>query len=102
MTDWSEEESEALLAKHSLSRTGVQVKLDKGFEPGDYCVYIEYRGLAERVGFTSARKQALEYASRLHGHLADTEGYAIGAIDDASHSGDARRQRDLECSFLSF
>jgi hypothetical protein len=30
------------------------------------------------------------------------EGFSIGAIDDASHSGDHRRKRDLECSFLSF
>lgn len=40
MTDWGEEESEALLGKHSLGRTGVQVKRDKGFEPGVYCVYV--------------------------------------------------------------
>lgn len=73
MTDWGEEESEALLAKHSLGRAGVQVKLDKGFEPGDYCVNLEYRGLADGVGFTAARRQALDYASRLHGQLAGVD-----------------------------
>ena len=44
----------------------------------------------------------LDYAARLYEQLAGTAGYAIDDIDDASHSGDPRRKRDLERSFLSF
>src|SRR5690348_11675816 len=102
MTDWSDEQSEGLLAEHRLGRMGVQVKLDKGFKRGDYCVYVEYQELADRIGFTAARRLALDYASRLNRHMADTEGFAVGTIEDASHSDDPRRKRDLECSFLAF
>ena len=102
MTGWNEEESYQSLAKHRLGRSGLLVKLDRGFEPGVYGVCIEYHGLSDRVGFTAARRQALAYASRLHGQLAGTEGYAIDAIEDDSRSGGPGRKRDLECKFLYF
>ena len=99
--DWSEDESETL-AEHRLGRSDLLVKLDRGFEPGVYGVTIEYHSLSDRVGFAAARRQALDYAARLHGQMARTEGYAIDDIDDASQSGDPRRKHDLECRFLYF
>jgi hypothetical protein len=102
MTGFDEEESYESLTEHRLGRSGLLVKLDRGFEPGVYGVCIEYNGLADRVGFTAARRQALDYASRLHEQLARTTNYAIDDIEDASHSGDPRCKRDLACSFLSF
>ena len=99
--DWSEDESETL-AEHRLGRSDLVVKLDRGFEPGVYGVTLEYQSLSDRVGFAAARRQALEYAARLHGQMARTEGYAIDDIDDASQSGDPRRKHDLECRFLYF
>ena len=99
--DWSEDESESL-AEHRLGRSDLLVKLDRGFEPGVYGVTLEYHSLSDRVGFAAARRQALEYAARLHGQMARTEGYAIDDIDDASQSGDPRRKHDLECRFLYF
>ena len=61
MTDWSDEESYESLAKHRLGRSGLLVQLDRGFEPGVYGVCLEYHGLAEQIGFTEARRQALDY-----------------------------------------
>ena len=100
--DWDEEAAQALLAAQRLGQTGLEVKLDKGFDPGVYVVTVEYGEAAQRVGFTAAKRQALDYAARLYEQLAGTAGYAIDDIDDASHSGDPRRKRDLERSFLSF
>jgi hypothetical protein len=99
-----EEDSEgsSLLTEHRLGRTGLVVKLDKGFEQGVYCVWIEYDGLADQVGFSAARRQALDYTARLRGQLARMARYDIEDIEDASQSGDGRRKRDLESTFLSF
>lgn len=102
MTGLDEEESYESLAEHRLGGSDMLVKLDRGFEQGVYGVCIDYGPLAARVGFTAARRQALDYASRLHGQLNRTEGYAIDDIDDASRNGGPGRKRDLECSFLSF
>ncbi len=102
MTEWSEEESYESLAIHRLGRSGLLVKLDRGFKPGDYGVCIEYPVLGDKIGFTAARRQALDYASRLHGQLAGTAGYAIDAIEDGSRNGGPGRKRDLESQFLYF
>jgi hypothetical protein len=102
MTGLGDEESCEVLAEHRLGRTGLRVKLDKGFAQGVYCVYVEYEERADRIGFTAAREQALDYCSRLRVQLAGTEGYRFGGTEDASGSGDPRRRRDLECTFLSF
>jgi hypothetical protein len=101
MTGLDEEESYQSLAEHRLGRSGLLVKLDRGFEEGVYGVCIEYEGLADRVGFSAARRQALDYAGRLRGQLDGAAGYATGAIEDASRSGDPRRKRDVEATFLS-
>ncbi|MCI0456870.1 MAG: hypothetical protein L0Z62_07825, partial [Gemmataceae bacterium] len=79
----------------------LQVKLDKGFEDGTYCVYLEYDGLAADKGFRSAHKTATAFAALLQEQLGQFDGYAVGAIEDASRSGDPRRKRDLECTFLA-
>jgi len=99
--DGGEEFCEAL-TEHRLGRTGVQIKLDKGFAEGVYCVYVEYDRLAERVGFEAARREAMQYGALLKEQLGRTAGYALGDTEDASRSGDKRRRRDLECTFLSF
>ena len=99
--DWSDDESETL-AEHRLGRSDLLVKLDRGFEPGVYGVTVDYHSLSDRVGFAAARRQALDYATGLHRQLVRAEGYAIDDIDDASHSGDPRRKRDLECRFIYF
>jgi hypothetical protein len=103
MTDDGEGEPSELLAEQRLSRGGLQVKLDKGFEEGMYCVYIEFDDLAARVGFAAARRMAGEYCDLLKSELRRSRGYALlGKTEDFSRSGDARRKRDLEATFLSF
>lgn len=102
MTEWSDEESCESLAEHRLGRSDLLVKLDRGFKPGDYGVCIEYHGLGDMVGFTEGRRQALDYAARLHRQLAGTAGYAIDAIEDGSRNGGPGRKRDLESRFLYF
>jgi hypothetical protein len=102
MTDWSDEEPYESLATHRLGRSGLLVKLDRGFEPGVYGICIEYRGLADKIGFTAARRQALDYAARLHRQLAGLAGYALDAIEDDSRNGGPGRKRHLENQFLYF
>lgn len=102
MADQGGEESYESLVEYRLGRSDMVVKLDRGFEPGVYGVCIEYAPLAEQIGFTAARRQALDYARRLHRHLAGTTGYAIDAIEDDSRSGGSGRKRDLECRFVYF
>lgn len=102
MTEWSAEEPYQSLAEHRLGRSDLLVKLDRGFEQGVYGICIDYGLLAERVGFTAARRQALDYAVRLHGQLTRVEGYAIDDIEDDSRDGGPGRKRDLECRFLLF
>jgi hypothetical protein len=101
MTELGEEEEYAPLVEHRLGRTGLVAKLDKGFEKGVYCLYVEYAGLADGIGFKAARRQALAYCSRLQMQLASTEGYRLGTLEDPSESNDPRRKHDLENTFLS-
>src|SRR5689334_22380815 len=89
-----EEESFEVLAEQPHPPMGLRVKLDKGFESGVYCVWIEYELLAERIGFAAAE--------RLYEQMGRMAGYRLDVIKDYSHSGDPRRKRDLENTFLSF
>jgi hypothetical protein len=98
----AEEESFEVLAEQPHPPPGLRVKLDKGFESGVYCVWVEYDPLAERVGFEAARRKALAYAQRLHEQMGRLAGYRLCGIEDFSRSGDPRRKRDLEHTFLSF
>jgi hypothetical protein len=103
MTDLGrEDESHEAMVNQRLDRTGLLVKLDKGFRPGDYCVFVEYDELAGRVGFTAARHLALDYCARLRRQLAGAAEYGLGQIEDSSRTGDPHRKRDLEMTFLSF
>lgn len=97
-----EGEAETLLADHRLDRLGLRVKLDKGFAAGCYCCYVEYDEAAARVGFTAARRLAVAYGSLLKGQLSRSGDLRLGEMDDPSRSGDRRRRRDLEATFLSF
>jgi hypothetical protein len=102
MTDLGNGESNESLAEHRLGRSGMVVKLDRGFEQGVYGIVVEYDELAAKVGFSAARRQALDYAGRLRGQLSRMARYEVEEIEDASRSGDPRRKRDLESTFLSF
>lgn len=102
MTGLGEGESYEALAVHRLGRSGLLVKLDKGFSPGVYCVYVEYDGLADRIGVTAARKEALDYVTRLKGQLAGAAGWDLGETEDPSLMSERHRKRDLETTFLSF
>lgn len=102
MTGDGEEDFCEALAEHRLGRTGVRIKLDKGFEEGIYCIYVEYPGLADRVGFAAARREAQRYGALLKARLGRMPGHTLGEMEDASRSGDPRRRRDLECTFLHF
>lgn len=102
MSGEGEEESFEVLAEHPHPPVGMRVKLDKGFEPGVYCIWLEYEQLAERIGFVAARRKALAYAERLHEQMGRMAGYNLDGIEDFSKSGDTRRKRDLEHTFLSF
>ncbi len=96
------EKAYGILADHRLGRLGLQVKLDKGFEQGSYCVYVEYDDLAARMGFATGHQSAREYCALLKAQLGRLPGYGLGETEDASQSGDPRRKRDLEATFLSF
>ena len=78
MTGVGENENWAVLAEHRLERTGLQVKLDKGFEEGTYSVYIEFDELASRQGFTAAHRLAERYCAALKGQLALSRGVFAG------------------------
>ena len=95
-------ESDAVLVEQRLGRQGLEVKLDRGFEDGVYCVYVEFNGLAGRVGFTAAHRQAEEFCTLLNAQLARHSRHSIGEIEDASRTGDRRRRRDLELTYLAF
>jgi hypothetical protein len=101
MTELGEGGEYAPLVEHRLGRTGLVAKLDKGFEKGVYCLYVEFGGISDRIGFTAARRQALDYCSRLQMQLANTEGYRLAALEDPSQSADPRRKHDMEYTFLS-
>ena len=94
-----EEESYEVLAEQAHPPQGMRVKLDRGFQQGVYCVWVEYEQLAERIGFVDARRKALAYAGRLHAQLGWLFGYSLNGIEDFSRSGDPRRKRDLEHTF---
>jgi len=102
MTGEAEGEVFLALVEQRLGRLGLHVKLDKGFEEGSYAVYVEFDDLASRVGFAAARRQAVEYCGLLKSELARCSGQSLGGIEDASRSGDPRRKRDLELTYLAF
>jgi hypothetical protein len=102
MTGISDGENGAALAEERLGRTGLEVKLDKGFAEGTYCIYLEFDELATRTGFAAARKKAGEYCALLREQLGRFPAYTLRKTEDGSRSGDPRRQRDLESTFLSF
>jgi hypothetical protein len=101
MTDRGEEESYETLVAHR-PQAGLLVKLDQGFTQGVYNIVVEYDELADRVGFTVARRQALDYAVVLKERMAHAEGYSLKSLEDASQHGAPGRKRDLESTFLSF
>jgi len=91
------------LAEQRMGVGGLHVKLDKGFEHGVYCVYVEFEDLAAKTGFAPAHRKAKEYVALLKDELGQLPGYTLGKIEDSSRQlrGDGRR-RDLEMTFLSF
>jgi hypothetical protein len=102
MTEDGEGEPSGVLAQQRLGRTGLEVKLDKGFVEGTYAVYAEFDSLATQAGFTAARRTAGQYCALLKNQLSRSPGYHLGETEDATRSGDPRRRRDLEATFLSF
>jgi hypothetical protein len=102
MADGDQENARGVLAAQRLGQLGVEVKLDKGFAQGTYCVYVEFDGLAARSGFAAAHRTARAYCALLKGHLGQLPGCQVGEIEDASRTEDPRRKRDLESTFLSF
>ncbi len=102
MTEEGAGEPFGLLAEQRLGRAGLEVKLDKGFAEGTYAVYVEFDELAGKAGFATAHRTARTYCNRLRDQLNRLPGYSLGEIEDASRTGDPRRQRDLESTFLSF
>ena len=95
-------ESYAALVEQRLGRQGLEVKLDRGFEDGVYCSYVQYEVLASRIGFAAARRQAGEFCALLKGRVAACSGCSLGEVEDASRTGDPRRRRDLELTYLAF
>jgi len=100
--EWDEEAAKALLAVHRLRQGSLEVKLDKGFEPGVYGVTVEYSESVQKFGFTAARRQARDYATRLHGQLSRIAGKTLDKLDDASLNAGQGQKRDLEGTFLTF
>ncbi len=94
-------ESYAVLVEQRLGRQGLEVKLDRGFEDGVYCAYVDCGDLAARVGFTAAHRQAADFCALLKAQLDHNSRHSIGDIEDASRTGDPRRRRDLELTYLA-
>ena len=63
---------------------------------------MQFDDLAEKAGFAAAHRTARQYCDRLRGQLDRLPGYSLSDIEDASLTGDPRRKRDLESTFLSF
>jgi hypothetical protein len=96
------EETYGLLAEQRLERTGLEVKLDRGFAEGTYGVTVEFDDLARRAGFADAHRTVTKYCTLLKDQLSRMPGHSLGETEDASLTGDPRRKRDLESTFLSF
>ena len=54
MTGIGDEESSGALVRQRLDRTGLVVTLDKGFEEGTYCVWVELCGV---VAYVAMRRE---------------------------------------------
>src|SRR6266851_2634792 len=91
MTGIGDGESGAALAEERLGRTGLEVKLDKGFAEGTYCVCLEFDELAARTSFAAARKKAGEYCALLREQLGRFPAYTLRKTEDGSRSEDSRR-----------
>lgn len=65
MTGEGDEEFWQVLDEYRMSREGLHVKLDRGFEEGTYCIYVEFNDLASRVGVAAAHRRAGEYCGLL-------------------------------------
>jgi hypothetical protein len=91
-----------LLVDQRLGRQGLEVKLDRGFESGVYCGYIEFEALASRVGFAAAHRRATDYCTLLWTQLARLTKHSVGEIEDPSYMGNPRRKRNLELTYLTF
>jgi hypothetical protein len=102
MTGLGDEESQAILSRQRLDRTGLVVTVDKGYMEGRYCVWVEFDELAQRVGFAAARRLARQYCELLRGQLSGAGDVAVGEIEDGSRTAGPGRKRDLEATFLSF
>ena len=66
------------------------------------CLRASSMAWPARVGFTAAHRQAEEFCALLHAQLARHSRHSIGDIEDASRTGDRRRKRDLELTYLAF
>ena len=97
-----DEASYQVLVDQPMRREGFHVKLDRGFEEGTYCAYVEFHGLADRVGFTPAHRHAMKYCALLKGELDAPFLQTTGDIEDPSLDCDPRRKRDLELAYLTF
>jgi hypothetical protein len=102
MTEIDDEESSGALVRQRLDRTGLVVTLDKGFQEGTYCIWVEFDELAERVGFAAAHRLARQYCGLLQDQLSRAGSATVGDIEDASRDAAPGRKRDLETTFLSF
>src|SRR4051794_16833399 len=102
MTENGDGNSYGLLADQRLGRTGLEVKVDRGFAEGRYGIYLHFDDAAAKVGFTAARRKAAEYFDLLKDQLGRMPGYRLGATVDESEVGGPGRQRNLEATYLFF
>ncbi len=102
MTGEGEGESWGVLTEHRLGREGLAVKLERGFEVGTYCVYVEFHDLASRVGFAAAHRRAADFCKLLKAQLGRFAGHSLAETEDASRSAGPGRKRDLELTYLTF
>ncbi len=102
MSGGGEEQADSVLVDQRLGHSGLHVKLDKGFDEGTYCVYVEFDELADRVGFAAARREAGGYCDLLRQQMGRMAGYALGETEDPSREAAPGRKRDLELTHLTF
>lgn len=102
MANEGDRESLDPLEKHRMSREGLLVKLDRGFEKGDYCVYVEFDELSSRVGYAAARHRAGEFCELLKTQLDRFAGHSIGEMTDAIGVGPMQRRKEKDYHHVVF
>jgi hypothetical protein len=90
------------LVEEPLPREGLLLKLERGFDPGIYCVYVHFDDLASRVGYVPARRRAEEFCRLLANQLDRFAGHSSGEIKYAAGIDVFEPRRQSETMVVGF